>query len=86
MFVWHGVQLACSQSTPHVFIVAFMAVWQVKQETWLTLWLPDVIENAFSPEEHRASCSASGSLSGLIHEGVVIVPAWHSRQESESKL
>jgi len=61
-----------------------MAVWQVKQETWLTLWLPDMIENAASPEEHRALCSASGNLSGLIQEGVEIVPAWHLRQESES--
>jgi hypothetical protein len=31
MFVWHGVQLACDQSLPHVIVVVFGAVWQVKQ-------------------------------------------------------
>jgi hypothetical protein len=84
------VQLACSQSTPHGFTVVFLAGWQVKQsgtprKVPLTLWGPDVVENWSSPKEHRASCSARGSLSGLLHEGVEIVPAWHVRQESESK-
>ena len=31
MLLWHGVQLACSQSRPHVIVVVFMARWQVKQ-------------------------------------------------------